>query len=147
MKKLLVSRLAAVLVAPTLLLAACGGGGGGDDGTLTPPSTFGASASFEGNPFEPLDDKAKAHLQQNVRAFYEMFVNDVARGRGVDAKVVRADPEGAEKHFGGGRLYPAKQAVALGMADRIETLDEVVTRLSKRSGQSGRSTAARRATL
>lgn len=95
----------------------------------------------EGNPFEPLGAEARLHLQENVRAYYDMFVAAVARGmtrpgRKVSAATVRADPEASDAHFGGGRTYPAKKAVALGMADRVETLDDVVARLQR--GQTGR---------
>jgi hypothetical protein len=84
-------------------------------------------------------DEAKAALQANVRYFYDMFVADVAKGRKVSQSIVRADPEKTDKHFGGGRVYPAKTAVALGMADRVATLDETVTRLSRASaGSPGR---------
>lgn len=93
----------------------------------------------EASPFEPLSDEAKAALQANVRYFYDMFTADVAKGRKVSQAIVRADPEKTDKHFGGGRVYPAKTAVALGMADRVATLDETVTRLSRASaGSTGR---------
>lgn len=98
----------------------------------------------EGNPFEPLGDAAKAELQRNVRAAYDMFVADVAKGRKVPESVVRGDPEKDAKHFGGGRVYPAKEAVRLGMADRVETLDELIARLQRAKG---RSTSAARAAL
>lgn len=87
----------------------------------------------EGNPFEPLDAKAKAALQANVRHFYEMFVADVAKGRGVSVETVKGDPEKAGSHFGGGRVYPAGLAVSLKMADRVETLEQVVARLQGKS--------------
>lgn len=98
----------------------------------------------EGNPFEPLDDTARAALQRSVRDCYDMFVADVAKGRKVSEKIVRADPESAEQHFGGGRYYGAKEAVRLGMADRVETFDQLIARLQK---QNGRSTASARRAL
>lgn len=100
----------------------------------------------EGNPFEPLDDTARAALQETVRHYYEMFVADVAKYRGVSKAIVRADPEAAEQHFGGGRTYPAQKAVALGMADRVDTLDNVLAGL--RSGASaGAAKPGRRAEM
>ncbi len=86
----------------------------------------------EGNPFEPLSGEAKAALQANVRQFYDLFTKDVARHRGVPVARVRADPEKSDRHFGGGRVYPARRAVELGMADRVATLDETVARLQRR---------------
>ncbi|MGR9427730.1 S49 family peptidase [Rhizobium leguminosarum] len=83
----------------------------------------------EGNRFEPLSEEARSALQERVRDCYDMFVADVARARRVSPSVVRADPEKDKKHFGGGRMYGAKKAVELGMADRVATLDETVARL------------------
>ncbi|AZV21461.1 S49 family peptidase [Mesorhizobium sp. M7A.F.Ce.TU.012.03.2.1] len=99
----------------------------------------------EGNPFEPLGAEAKVALQASVRAFYDLFVADVAKGRNVPEAVVRADPVTEAKHFGGGRAYPAAMAVTLGMADKVETLDSVIARLLK--APAGRSTASARAAL
>ena len=80
----------------------------------------------EGNPFEPLSDEAREHIQQDVDAFYDMFTADVARGRQVKQQTVR---EG----FGEGRVLNAKDAVREGVADRVETLTEAVARLTARS--------------
>lgn len=95
----------------------------------------------EGNPFEPLGEEAAAALQETVRYHYDRFVKDVAKHRGVSAAVVRADPEKSEKHFGGGRVYPADTAVRLGMADRVDTLEGVIRRLQGKGG--GRSRGKR----
>lgn len=91
----------------------------------------------EANPFEPLDDASRAALQETVRHYYDMFVRDVAKFRGVKASVVRADPEAETEHFGGGRTYPAQKAVALGMADRVATIDDVVAELHASISEGG----------
>lgn len=78
----------------------------------------------EGNPFEPLDDESRAAIQERVDDYYGMFIAAVARNRGVNRSAVRGG-------FGEGRVVGAKQAVSLGMADRIATLDETVSRLTK----------------
>ncbi|RWC29834.1 MAG: S49 family peptidase [Mesorhizobium sp.] len=96
----------------------------------------------EASPFAPLDDEARAWLQSIVKDCYDMFVADVARSRKVPVSVVRADPEKSDKHMGGGRSYPAKEALRLGMVDRIETLDELVARLQRRDGRTSASTRA-----
>ena len=103
----------------------------------------------EGNPFEPLGDEARKALQANVKYFYDLFVSDVAKHRGVSREVVRADPENAEAHFGGGRVYPAAQAVKLGMADRVDTLDNTIARLQRgnRGSRRNADTARRRLAL
>jgi signal peptide peptidase SppA len=80
----------------------------------------------EGNPWEPLNEEAKAAIQQNVKDAYDAFVNSVARNRGKTAEIVR---EG----FGEGRTVGASRAVELGMADTIGTLDETVNRVIRQT--------------
>jgi capsid assembly protease len=76
----------------------------------------------EDNPFAALSAEAKSAIQERVDAYYSLFTRDVARGRGVAIDAVR-------QGFGEGRVVDAKQALALGMADRIATLDEVISDL------------------
>jgi capsid assembly protease len=95
----------------------------------------------EGNSFEPLDPAARDALAASVRYYYDLFVKDVAKARGVPVSVVMADPEKTEKHFGGGRTYPAKVAVQLGMADRVDTLENTIQRLM--TGKSSRRAGSR----
>lgn len=78
----------------------------------------------EGNPYEPLSDEALAARQASVDAFYRMFVDDVAKGRGVSAAEVEAS-------YGRGRVLTAKDALAAGMVDGVASLDEVLGRLAK----------------
>lgn len=77
----------------------------------------------ETNPFEPLTDEAKAALLGRVEDAYTMFVNDLAKGRGVSAATVRSD-------FGEGRVLSPKNALAAGMIDRLGTLEQVVRDLA-----------------
>ncbi len=55
-----------------------------------------------------------------IDEYYSLFVDAVARNRGVDAAAVRGG-------FGEGRVVTAQTAVRLGMADRVATFDEVVS--------------------
>lgn len=82
----------------------------------------------EGNPDAPLGDEARAEIQRMVDHFYEQFVAAVARGRGVSRAAVR-------EKFGEGRMVLAEDAVARGMADRIETIDQVLARLAGRAAR------------
>mgnify|MGYP002413556975 CR=1 FL=1 len=43
----------------------------------------------EGNPYQPLDDEARGAIQARVDDYYDMFINAVAKGRGVKASDVR----------------------------------------------------------
>ena len=86
--------------------------------------TYIAAGKFkiDGNEAEPLSDSARARLKALVEASYARFVGDVAKGRGVSEAVIRSG-------YGEGTVVNADEALALGMVDRIETLDETVARL------------------
>lgn len=87
--------------------------------------TFITSGKYkaEGNPYSPLSDEARAHMQDRVDAYGETFVKSVARGRGVSQASVRDG-------YGQGRMYGAAQAMNLGMVDGVATFDQVVARLA-----------------
>jgi capsid assembly protease len=82
----------------------------------------------EGSRFEPLADDAKAALQKRVDEYYGMFVSAVAQGRSraTGARVTAATVRNA---YGEGRVVGAEEAVSLGMADRVGTLDDTLKRL------------------
>ncbi len=88
----------------------------------------------DGNPFEPLTDTARAAIQEQVDAFYSMFVADVGRGRKTNADNVAAN-------YGQGRTLLAKPALAAGMIDGIDTLDATLARLQPRAQSLGRRAA------
>lgn len=75
-----------------------------------------------GNPDEPLSDETLGLIQADVDRYYGMFVDAVARGRNVKPADVRSG-------FGEGWIVGAKDAVKLGMADRVGTLRETLARL------------------
>lgn len=78
----------------------------------------------EGNPYEPLPEEAVAHFQSLIDDYHDLFIQAVARGRGVSAATVR-------ESFGQGRTYTAQRAVERGMADRVATIEEVVRDLKR----------------
>lgn len=78
----------------------------------------------EGNPYQPLSEEARAAIQARVDDYYGLFVKAVARGRGVSVADVRGG-------FGEGRVVGATEAVRLGMADKIGTLDDAIARAAK----------------
>lgn len=80
----------------------------------------------EGNPWEPLSDDARANMQDQIDTMYGMFVGDVAKGRRVGVEDVRSG-------FGQGRLVFAKKALAGGMVDRIDTLDNTIRRVARQA--------------
>lgn len=89
----------------------------------------------EGHPFAPLSDEARAELQRACDQVGATFEKDVARGRG-------ATPARVREAFGRGRMVEAVRAKALGMADRVATLDETVSRLAAGGRPRRRSTRA-----
>ncbi len=90
-----------------------------------------------GNPDEPLSDAAAEELQKHVDEYGRQFDGAVAKYRGVSVAKVRSD-------FGQGLLFSAKEAVSIGLADRVASLDDTIARLAKGSGKaSGRPRAER----
>jgi len=81
----------------------------------------------DGNSAEPLSKSARANLQEFIDDAYVSFVSAVARNRRVSTSKVEAD-------FGQGKSFLADKAVALGMADRIGTLDDVLAGLVSKLG-------------
>lgn len=78
----------------------------------------------EGNEYEPLTDEARTDIQRQVDAFGQMFVSDVAKGRGVPVDAVRSQ-------YGKGRVMLAPEALAAGMTDATGTLDDAVRQASR----------------
>lgn len=85
-------------------------------------------------PFSALSDEARAALQESVDEYYGMFVDAVAKGRGIKSSVVR---EG----YGEGRMLSAKRSLAAGMVDRIDTLEGTVGRALRGQGSERRGRA------
>jgi signal peptide peptidase SppA len=81
----------------------------------------------EGNPYEPLADSARAHMQRDVNAWARTFVESVAKGRGVTPSVVAAK-------FGQGRMVRADEAVRRGMADRVQPFAALMDGLRGQAG-------------
>jgi signal peptide peptidase SppA len=102
-----------------------------DEAGIKETFIFAGKNKVEGNSSEPLGDDALAYFQSRVDDYYEMFVDAVAKGRGITVKKVNQE-------YGQGRVFGAKQAVAVGMADRIATLDQTLARygVSRTPGKS-----------
>jgi signal peptide peptidase SppA len=76
----------------------------------------------DGNPWEPLTEEARAGMQEIVDDVYDQFVADVALGRGASEVAIRSG-------YGQGRVLTAERALAAGLVDRVETVDEALERL------------------
>jgi capsid assembly protease len=74
-----------------------------------------------GNSYEPLTEMGVGQITDTVMGYYKQFVKAVADGRRVNQETVR-------ETFGRGGVVLAREAVAKGMADKVGTLDEVLSR-------------------
>lgn len=82
----------------------------------------------DANPYEELTEEARSALQQSVEACHAEFVETVARNRGKSRAY-------AEENFGRGRLVGAKDALRVGLVDRIATVDEVLSEMLSKAGK------------
>lgn len=72
------------------------------------------------NPHEPISDEAHAFLKAEVNRVYGLFVETVARHRGIEPSVVRDTEAG---------LFFGQAAVAIGLADAIGAFDVALSQL------------------
>jgi len=97
-----------------------------DSDGITVTHIFAGARKVDGNPYEPLPNDVRARFQQEIDALYELFVSTVAENRGISKESVR----GTEA-----AMYSGQDAIDAGLADRIETPDQLIQRLS--AGQPG----------
>lgn len=88
----------------------------------------------------PLSDESRARLQAIVTEAYNVFVADVAKGRAMSEETVR-DASGK------GRIFTASEAKRRGLVDRVESLDQVIARLTRASNGSRNRAERERALL
>ena len=99
---------------------------------------YAGAHKVDGNPYEPLPAAVRADMQAEIDGLYEMFVQSVATNRRMDPLAVRKTQA---------QVYRGAAALAVGLADRLGTTDQVITELAaQRSrsfpvGQTARTTA------
>lgn len=91
---------------------------------VTPTIIKAGKYKAEGNDTAPLSEEAQAFWQEDVNAVYDQFIQDIARGRGVAASVVRDG-------YGEGRTLQSSAALANGMIDRVATLDDMLREMTQ----------------
>lgn len=79
----------------------------------------------DGAPWEGLSEQAIQSRMSMLQEFHRQFVGEVASGR-------RTTPDHVDEHFGKGGVLLPKQAAAVGMIDRVATLDEVISSIQNR---------------
>lgn len=90
---------------------------------ITVSQIFAGEHKIDGNPYQPLPDGVRNALQTDIEGLYQMFVQAVAKHRGLDEQTVRDTRAG---------VYRGVAAVAARLADRIGTVDAVVAELAAR---------------
>jgi len=75
-----------------------------------------------GNSSEPLADEARLEMQTEINRLYDLFVETVARNRGLNAQAVRETQAGT---------YHGEDAVSKGFADAVLSFNQVITNLAK----------------
>jgi signal peptide peptidase SppA len=80
-----------------------------------------AKRKAETDPYAPLSPEARKELQAGVNYYHGQFVDAVARGRGVSRATVNRD-------FGEGAMLRPPTAIAVGAADSVATLEDVIDR-------------------
>ena len=87
---------------------------------------------------EPMDDDMMKTMVGRNEEAYDRFVRAVARNRGVSLSKVKDD-------FGGGEMLTAKEAVTVGLADRVATFRDVIAEERERIAGGRKRSAQRRA--
>ena len=89
---------------------------------------FAGSHKVDGNPYEALPADVRDHFQKEINTVYEMFVETVARNRGMEAQAVR-DTEA--------QVYMGLESVAIGLTDGVSTPDKEISRLNAEKAGAG----------
>ena len=95
-----------------------------DDGLKVTIITFG-SRKAEGSPLRELSEEAFNAIQQDINAMGELFVNTVARNRGISAKVIKSTQAAC---------FMAADGVDLGLADEVCPPDAAFRHLLEKTG-------------
>lgn len=81
----------------------------------------------EGNPYEDMSDDTAARIQAELEEIRDLFIETVARGRGLSMKTVRDTRA---------RTYMGQHAVDLGFANKVASDDQVWTQMVRQVGRS-----------
>lgn len=82
-----------------------------------------------GSPFRQLSDEERALLQNVLDSVHTQFIRDVAKGRRLDEKTIRAIADG--------RIFTGEQALENKLVDKLGGLHDAVEYAAKRAGVTG----------
>lgn len=88
---------------------------------------FAGAHKVDGNAYEPLPDDVRTAFQREINMLYDMFVDAVAENRGMTTAQIRATEA---------NVFWGAEAVKAGLADAVETADQVIARLASATGHS-----------
>ncbi|QOJ19956.1 MAG: S49 family peptidase [Gammaproteobacteria bacterium] len=75
---------------------------------------YSGAHKVDGHPFAPLPEEVKARWQADIQSLYQLFVQTVARNRGMTIDAVQATEA---------LVYMGDAAVSMGFADKVSTLE------------------------
>jgi signal peptide peptidase SppA len=81
-----------------------------------------------GSPYEPLDDKARASIEERLERTYTGFIDTIAANRGIPSDKVRAS-------IATGKVFSAHEAQSLGLIDGIQTFNHLMNSLVPQGNQ------------
>jgi len=93
---------------------------------------FAGERKIDGNPHEPLSERARSELQEQVDAVSDIFAATVARGRGLSIDAVKATEA---------RAFMGAEAVAAGFADAVMTFNDTLAALGAEASTTRRAFA------
>lgn len=79
---------------------------------------YAGDRKIDGNPYGPMPEAVRAELQSKIDSIYRMFVETVARNRGMSADAVRATQAG---------MFLGAAAIDAGLATRVGNIDSEIT--------------------
>jgi len=82
---------------------------------------YAGDKKVDANPYEALKDSAKIDMQNRVDKFYNMFVNEVSKNRGISDETIIGTQAG---------IYIGEDAVKIGLADEVVNLNDFYKDLS-----------------
>jgi len=85
-----------------------------------------APAADADSVFRPYTPAERKRLERNVESYYQLFLERVAQGRGLEEKAV--------KQAAGGKVWTGRQALARGLVDELGGLRQAIAHARKLAG-------------
>lgn len=83
-----------------------------------------------GSPMRKFTDEDKKLLQGVIDDVYDQFINVVAKGRNIDIQKV--------KEFSDGRIFTGRQALEIGLVDKLGSLEDAIDLAAQMAGIEGK---------